>query len=524
MDPLWLCIALLCGFAVRQIMLPPMVGFLAAGFILHGLGVEGGGTLQVLADLGVTLLLFTIGLKLRLRSLLAPEVWAAGSLHMLLITGLVAGLLVLAAVSGLAWFEQMSWKSASIIAFALSFSSTVFAVKIFEERGEMKTRHGQVSIGILIVQDIIAVVFLTLATGKTPSLWAFLLLALPLVRPLLNQLLQRSGHGEVLVLFGLFMAIGGGELFHLVGMKADLGALVFGVLLSNQEKTSELARSLLSFKDIFLVGFFLSIGLSGIPTLSDVGIAVVLVMLLLPLKNLLYFGILVLFKLRARTAFLSSNGLTNYSEFGLIVAAVGVSSGWISQQWLMIIAVALALSFVFAALVNGRIHALYTRFEVFFHRYESSQRLVKDLPADMGDAEILVLGMGRVGRTAFFSMRELYGDKVCGVDADADEVSRYQKQNLFVQVGDAEDVDFWHGVNVSKLKLVMLAMPTVDDMIQAVRLIKAEGYIGSIAAVTRFEEDRRLLETEGVDTIFNLYAEAGAGFAEHVRQKLSETS
>ena len=247
MDPLWLFIALLCGFLARQIMLPPMVGFLVAGFVLHGLGVESSSSLQTLADLGVTLLLFTIGLKLRLRNLLAPEVWAVGSLHMLLITALGAGLLLLTAVSGLVWFEHMDLRSASVVAFALSFSSTVFAVKIFEDRGEMKTRHGQISIGILIIQDIIAVVFLTLAMGKVPSIWAFILLALPLARPLLNKLLQRSGHGEVLILFGMFMAVGGGELFHLLGLKADLGALVFGILLSNQPKTNELARSLLNF-------------------------------------------------------------------------------------------------------------------------------------------------------------------------------------------------------------------------------------------------------------------------------------
>ncbi|MCF6208081.1 MAG: cation:proton antiporter, partial [Ghiorsea sp.] len=252
---------------------------------------------------------------------------------MLLITFLGTGLLFLAGISGLVWFEKMNWQSASVIAFALSFSSTVFAVKIFEERGEVKTRHGQVSIGILIIQDIIAVVFLTLATGKMPSIWAFLLLALPLARPLMNKLLQRSGHGEVLILFGLFMAIGGGQLFELVGMKADLGELVFGILLSNQVKTSEFSRSLLSFKDIFLVGFFLSIGLSGLPAASDVAIAAIIVILFLPFKSLLYLGLLVLFKLRARTAFLSANGLSNYSEFGLIVAAVGVSSGWITQQW-----------------------------------------------------------------------------------------------------------------------------------------------------------------------------------------------
>lgn len=523
MDPLWLFIALLCGFIARQILLPPMLGFLAAGFVLHGMGVEASSSIQTLADLGVTLLLFTIGLKLRIRSLFAPEVWAVGSLHMLLITLLGAGLLLLAGVSGLVWFEQMDWKAASLIAFALSFSSTVFAVKIFEDRGEMKTRHGQVSIGILIIQDIVAVVFLTLATGKIPSIWAFLLLALPLARPLLNKLLQRSGHGEVLILFGLFMAIGGGELFHLVGMKADLGALVFGILLSNQEKTSELARSLLSFKDIFLVGFFLSIGMSGIPTLSDVVVALMIVILFLPIKSLLYLGLMVTFKLRARTAFLSANGLSNYSEFGLIVAAVGVSSGWITQQWLMIIAVALSISFVAAATINAQVHNMYARYEKIFHRFESPNRLPKDLSADLGKAEILVIGLGRVGRGAFMSMREIFGEKVCGIDADADQVARYNKDDVHVQVGDAEDADFWHGVNISDVRLVMLAMPTLKDMIQAVTLLKNEGYTGFIGAVTRFEDDRKVLEAEGVNATFNFYTEAGAGFAEHVRVQLKKS-
>jgi len=523
MDPLWLLIALSCGFLAKQISLPPMVGFLVAGFVLHGLGAESSSGLQTLADLGVTLLLFTIGLKLRLRSLLAPEVWAVGSMHMLLITAMGTGLLLLAAVSGLVWFEAMDLRSASVVAFALSFSSTVFAVKIFEDRGEMKTRHGQISIGILIIQDIIAVVFLTLATGKIPSVWAFALLALPLARPFLNKLLQRSGHGEVLVLFGFFMAIGGGELFHLLGMKADLGALVFGILLSNQEKTNELARSLLSFKDIFLVGFFLSIGMSGVPTFSDIVIALMIVILFLPLKSMLYLGFMVLFKLRARTAFLSANGLSNYSEFGLIVAAVGASSGWITQQWLMIIAVALSISFVAAAALNGQVHALYARYETFFHRFESSKRLTIDLPADLGNAEILILGMGRVGRGAFMSMYEIFGEKVYGIDADASQVARCKDNGLRAQVGDAEDVDFWHGVNVSKLNLVMLAMPKLDDMKQAVALIKAEGYTGYIAAVTRFEDDRKILEAEGVDATFNFYTEAGTGFADDVRQQMQDS-
>lgn len=522
MDPLWLVITLFSGLLARQIQLPPMLGFLAAGFILHGIGVESSGFIQSVADLGVTLLLFVIGLKLRLKSLLSPEIWGVGTLHMLLITALGGAFLSLSALFGLTEFSQMSWESAALIAFALSFSSTVFAVKIFEERGEMKTRHGQIAVGILIIQDIVAVIFLTLATGKIPSIWAVLLLGLPLIRPLLNHLLQRSGHGEVLILFGFFMAIGGGELFHLVGMKADLGALIFGVLLSNQNKTSELSKALLGFKDIFLVGFFLSIGLSGIPTASDITIAIFIVVAFLPLKSLLYFALFAIFKLRARTAFLSTNGLSNYSEFGLIVAGIGVSSGWITQQWLMIIAVALSFSFIAAAIINNKIHDIYAHYEHFFHRFESSKRLARDVPANLGNAEVLILGMGRVGKGAYLSMRELFADKVCGIDADAEQINRYKDLGYFVQTGDAEDVDFWHGIKLNQIRLVMLTMPKLSDMLQTIHLLQAENYQGKIAAVSRYEEDREILEAHGVNETYNFYDEAGSGFADHVREKLGE--
>ena len=80
MDPLWIAIAFILGFLVRQIGLPPLVGFLVAGFVLNAIGVEGGGALQTISDLGVTLLLFTIGLKLKIKSLLRPEVWAGSTM------------------------------------------------------------------------------------------------------------------------------------------------------------------------------------------------------------------------------------------------------------------------------------------------------------------------------------------------------------------------------------------------------------------------------------------------------------
>ena len=523
MDPLWLLVALLLGFVAQQIKLPPLIGFLLAGFALHALGIEGGEALQKFADLGVTLLLFTIGLKLRLRSLLAPEVWATASAHMVLIVVLIAGLLMLPGLAGFVWLGTLDWQAATVIAFALSFSSTVFAVKILEDRGEMKTRHGQVAIGILIIQDLIAVVFLTLATDKSPTLWALALLGLPFIRPLLNHFMQRSGHGEVLVLFGIFMAIGGGELFELVGMKADLGALVFGVLLSGQRKSSELSSALLGFKDLFLVGFFLTIGISAFPTLSDIAIALALVVLLLPLKAAFFFLLLTRLKVRVRTAYLSTLGLANYSEFGLIVAVVGAGAGWIDQKWLVILALALTFSFVISSLLNARAHSLYSSIENRLRPFESAQRLAGDIAPDLNGAEVLVVGMGRVGSGAYKSMHESMGDKVCGIDANDDNVIWHQGKGHKVILGDAEDRDFWHQVDTEKLRLIMLATPSISDMEQTVELLKEANYNGIIAAVAKHDDDRATLEAAGVHATFNFYAEAGAGFAEHVQRELKES-
>ncbi len=521
MDPLWLLIALALGLISRQIFLPPMVGFLLAGFALHALGVEGGEVLQEMADLGVLLLLFTIGLKLRLRTLLVPEVWGSASIHMLLTILFAAGLLMLMGMAGLSALGYLDWASAALITFALSFSSTVFAVKILEERGELKTRHGQVSIGILVIQDIIAVIFLATASGKIPSVWAFGLLLLPLLRPLLNKVLERAGHGELLVLFGFVMAIGGGELFTLTGMKDGLGALVFGALLGGLPKTNELARSLLRFKDLFLLGFFLQIGIAALPQASDILIAAILALLILPLKSLLWFFVLTQFRLRARTSFLSAMELSSYSEFGLIVASMAIAAGWLGQQWLVIIALALTLSFVLAAILNAYAHSLYAKLEQFLLRYQSPTRLAVDVPPDLAGAEILIAGMGRVGSGAYETMRETFGDKVIGIDANQNAVHWHQERANKVILGDAEDLEFWQAVDSHKLKLVMLAMPTLRDMHQAVKLMKQIQYKGLIAAVTRFEDDRQVLEKAGVDATFNFYKEAGAGFAEHVRQQLA---
>ena len=520
MDPIWLILALLFGLIAQRLRLPPLVGFLVAGFVLHALGEEGGDFLEDAAHFGVLLLLFTIGLKLRLSSFLAPAVWAGATLHMFISCLLAAALISTIAV---ALATAVDWNTALLLAFALSFSSTVLAVKIFEERGEMRARHALIAVGILIIQDLAAVVFLLAANKTLPTVGAILLLLLPLLRPILLRLLAFAGHGEMLVLYGLTLAIGGAALFELVGVKDDLGALVLGVLLSNHPKSVEMSRVLSGFKDFFLIGFFLTIGLAGFPELADLGYVALLVALVLPLKMGLFFLLFTWFRLRARTAFVAALGLATFSEFGLIVANEGVLVGLLDERWLVILAIVVAASFVIASMLNARVHELYRRLERFLCRFETAHRLPEDEPPDIGDAEVLVVGMGRVGRGAYRTMKDIYGNYVCGVDVDSKNVEKLKQQNYNVISGDAEDIEFWRSVMNPRLRLVMLSLPTHEDALLSVRWLKTVGYHGKIGAVTKYEEDRAALFDAGVDAAFNYYAEVGAGFADHVQQELARS-
>ncbi|EAR60048.1 cation:proton antiporter family protein [Neptuniibacter caesariensis] len=517
MDFIWILFAFVCGYLMRLVEMPPLIGYLFAGFFLHFIGIEPVSSLDTLADLGITLMLFTIGLKLNVKDLLKTEVWASTLSHMgiwILITG---SLFLLLATLAVPYFTDLDLKSAALIAFALSFSSTVCIVKLLEESGEMKTRHGQLAIGVLVMQDIVAVLFLVAATGKIPSIWAIGLLGIFLIKPLLNHMLMRAGHGELLPLAGFFLALGGYELFNLVGVKGDLGALVFGMLLSTHPKASELTKSLLSFKDLFLIGFFLSIGFTALPDWSMLGMATILA-ILIPLKYLMFFGIFTRLHLRGRTSYLSALALSNFSEFGLIVAYLCVDSGWLSEQWLVILALSVSISFILTSIIYRSAHSFYLRHKEKIKSYESLKPLASDIFIQPKDSEILVIGLGRVGKGAFKALHSMVGDKVWGMDADRNRIKKFQSKGLHVFYGDGEDADLWSNMDTHNIKLILLALPAIDDMLNIAEQLHSANYQGEIAAIARFPDEHDLLVEGGIDKVFNFYTEAGFGFAEESLQ------
>ncbi len=518
-DVVWISLAFALGLSARLVRLPPLVGFLAAGFLLNYLGISTGEVvLHKLADLGITLLLFTIGLKLDVKMLLRPQVWAVTSLHIGLVIATFGVLIFLLALMGAPLLAGLDIKVAMLLAFILSFSSTVFVVKVLEEKGEMRSLHGRMAIGILVMQDVIAVVFLAVSTGKPPSLWAPLLLLLIPLRPLFHLLLQRAGHGELLILNGLVLALGGAELFELAGVKDDLGALFMGLLISNHPKAKEMAKTLLGFKDLFLVGFFLSVGMAAQLSLE----ALVIAMLLVPLvfiKSVLFYGLMTRFKLRARTSLLATLSLTNYSEFGLIVAAIGVTNGWMDTQWLTVIAIAMSLSFAVAAPLSSRDDTIYRRLRPFWLRFQGDERLPDDQLLDTYSATIAIFGMGRVGTGAYDKMCELHGDTVVGVDFDGEQVSRHRQEGRNVTRGAPTDPDFWEQVDKDhRIELIMLALPNLTANLDAREQLRATGFVGRIAATARYPDEEEPLRAAGATAVFNIYAEAGGGFASHVEE------
>lgn len=437
----------------------------------------------------------------------------------MLVTVSVFGLVIWGlGVSGVSLFGQLNGFTATLVAFALSFSSTVFAVKVLEERQEMASIHATVAIGILIMQDVIAVVFLAASTGKIPSFWAPVLIAsLFIVKPLLVRIMSRCGHGELLMLFGILMTLAGYKSFELVGLKGDLGALIFGILFASHPVASELSDRLLAFKDLFLIGFFLNIGMSGSPTLSGFVIAIFLAVAM-PFKSGLFFMILTRFKLDARTSMLTSISLSNYSEFGLIVGSIGVSNGWIKSEWLVVIAIALSLTFIMAAAFNSMSHIIYERISTRLKMFETSDCQPENELADLGDAEIVILGMGGVGTGAYDEMRRRHGDLVIGIDFNMEKASAHRDNGRRVIYGDAGDSDFWERINPSKSKvrLVMLALPDPRTSVFAIQQMKKWGYTGQISASVRYEDEILLLKNEGIDAVYSLYEEAGVGFADHI--------
>ncbi len=497
--------AYLAGLIASRLYFPPLVGYMIAGYILHALGVQPDQTIAHLAEVGIQLLLFTVGLKLKLRSLLRREVLSVGGLHLLIVT----------AISVAIFFALGGYISGGLVlGVSLAFSSTVLAIKVLEDSGELSTLYGRDVLSILILQDIVAIGLLAFSSGKQPTPWAFGLLLLPLLRPIAYRLLNASHADELKLLLGVSLALAGGLLAEKVSISSDIGALLMGVMLAGHPKTDELAYKLWGLKETFLVAFFLQIGLTDLPNYDEL-VQALLLLSLLPLQGVLFFCLFLVVGLRARTAFISSLALMTYSEFALITSSAVVEAHLLPPVWESIIGLAVALSLAIAAPLNRFSHRLFSLLEGFLTRFERQTSRSDRLPGSIGITEWLIIGMGRTGLSAYQTFCE-QDKRVLGLDADPTVLEAMLADGRRVVYGDAEDKALWERLPLTKIKGVILAIPEFEVRASSIAQLQARQFQGHIGTFCFHDDEEPKLYELGANFVIHPLIEAGKQLAEQM--------
>jgi predicted Kef-type K+ transport protein len=453
--------------------------------------------------------LFTVGLKLKLRSLLRREVLSVGGLHLLIVTG----------VSVLVFFGFGGHVSGGLVlGVSLALSSTVLAAKVLEDSGELSTMYGRDVLSILILQDIVAIGLLAFADGRQPTPWALCLLLLPFLRPLAYRLLDVSRDDELKLLLGVSLALAGGMLAESVGISNDLGALLMGVMLAGHISIDDLSDKLWGLKETFLVAFFLQIGLTDLPGYDEVLQALGLLSLL-PLQGGLFFALFLLVGLRARTAFVSSLALMTYSEFALITSTTVIEANLLPPVWESIIGLAVALSLAIAAPLNHFSHRLFSSLETLLIRFERKVDHPDRLPGSIGVAEWLVIGMGRTGVSAYLAFNQ-QDMRVLGLDADPTVLENLLADGRRVLYGDAEDAELWEKLPLARIKGIILTMPEFEARSSSIKQLKSHQFSGHIGTVCFYADEERELYRLGATFVIHPLIEAGKQLAEHMLDSL----
>jgi CPA2 family monovalent cation:H+ antiporter-2 len=330
-------------FVCGRLRLPTIIGYMLTGVVIgpSGLGVIGDvEAVETLAEIGVVLLLFTIGLEFSLEKLLAMQrvVFLGG--------GMQVGVTIVAAMLLAHWGVGLAWPSAIFVGFLVALSSTAIVLKTYVDRAESDTPHGRMAIGILLFQDLCIVpmmLFLPLLSGqRTANLWYILktlglaagsvLLIMLLARrvfPFLLQWLVTLRSREVFVSFAVLACLGTAWLTSQAGLSLALGAFIAGVVLSESEYSHQIVADILPFRDIFNGIFFVSIGmLLSLEVLTTTWPVVLgLVALIVVGKTVLAFAAIKALGRTPRVALMAALGIAQIGEFSFVLLKVGAEAG-----------------------------------------------------------------------------------------------------------------------------------------------------------------------------------------------------
>ncbi|RMB04850.1 cation:proton antiporter [Eilatimonas milleporae] len=528
-----LVLAASAGFVGLLLRQPLIVSFIAVG-IIAGPSVldiaQSEEHIDLLAELGIALLLFLVGLKLDLKL-----VRTLGPVALMTGLGQVAFTTIFGFLIGLALgFDTVT---SLYIAVALTFSSTIIIVKLLSDKREINSLHGRIALGFLIVQDLVVVMAMIVlsalgvgAAGNAALIdvllvfgyGAMMLAAVGLfIRFIANPLVERLSRApELMVSFAIGWAALLAAIGYYLGFGKELGGLLAGVSLASTSFREAIAARLASLRDFLLLFFFIALGASLDLSIlgASVSAASVFALFVLIGNPLIVLAIMGAMGYRRRTGFLAGLTVAQISEFSLIFMAMGVSIGHVTEQALGLVTLVGLITIAASTYMITYSHQLYDLIDPLLKTFERRTAGGKEDAWTPGDGayDAIVFGLGRYGLAIALELKDA-GFRVLGIDFSPIAVRNARARDFDAIFGDATDPEFLAHLPLDGVRWAVSAVPdhdtglTHDDprqsLITALHGLNFEGHV-AVAAHSRTAADR--LKSAGADLVLLPFRDAAA--------------
>lgn len=555
-----LALAAIVGFAGLLLRQPLIVSFIAVGVLAgpSALGiVRAYENIELLAELGVAVLLFLVGLKLDLNLIRTLGVVSlATGLGQVLFTSIIGALLGL--------LLGLDLTTTIYVAVALTFSSTIIIVKLLSDKREVDSLHGRIALGFLIVQDLVVVIaMITLAafsiggpasgqvgieqetgSGSAPASIARMLVYGVIMLGLLalfmqfvaEPLVRRIARSqELLVTFAIAWAALLAAACSMIGFSMELGGLLAGISLASTSFRESIVARLAPLRDFLLLFFFIALGSKLDLSILGAQIvpAIVFSLFVLIGNPIIVMAIMGYMGYRKRTSFLAGLTVAQISEFSLIFVAMGLSLGHIAPDTLGLVTLVGMITIALSVYMITYSHPLYRWLEPLlgpFERKTPHREPQRVSPTSEHGTEasishphdVVLFGLGRFG-TALAQCLSDDGQRLLAIDFNPDEVRRWRERGFDAIYGDACDLEFVDSLPLLGVRWVIATLPQhdiglthEDPRLVLIQSLRSRQYAGKIAVTAHSPIESERLQARGADIVLLPFQDAASQAAQRV--------
>ncbi|MFT4304776.1 MAG: cation:proton antiporter [Candidatus Woesearchaeota archaeon] len=509
-------IAVIISGIMKFLRQPLIIGYIITGLLISFFFTEAldfQDSIATFAKVGVALLLFMVGLHLNPKSI--KDVGKVS-----LFTGI--GQVTLTTTIGFIICQLMGFSlvESFYIAISLAFSSTIIIMKLLSDKGDVEALYGKISIGFLIVQDLI-VVFLLMIISSTAGavgsnfvglmvesiLIGIAVIAIIMIFGIyvLPKLIKNAAKSqEFLLLFSIGWCIALGALFHYLGYSLETGALIAGVVLSMSPYRYEISSKMKPLRDFFIVLFFILLGSQMIiENLAQMlPLAIILSVVVLIGNPIIVMTIMGLMGYTKRNGFLAGLTVAQISEFSIILVTLGISVGHVGTEVLSLVTIIALITIAgstYFILYSNKIYPVISKYLSIFERKKGNKKDIHRYHDDKGH-DIVLIGYNRTGYDLMESFKRIK-QKFLVVDYNPDVILKLAKEGIDCLYGDASDLETLNEINFEKAKMIVSTIGDIETDILLIQKIRERNKKVIIIVVShQIEESIRLYE-EGANYV-----------------------